>query len=221
MLIDSGSTHSFIDESIGSKLVGLIPLSRSVTVKIADGGTMKCTQQILGCRWWTQGHYFKSDFKLLNLGSYDAILGMDWLEQFSPMQVDWVNKWLEVVIDGQPVRLYGVTHQTDRCSSITPDQCLGMAKVGSLLFMVQLMSISHSEKTEIPDDIQSILDPRDYPQREYVIITFLYFLGPSLLTFALIDSIQPSRMKLRHKFQRCCKVVLSNRVRVPLHLQPF
>nr|AAG46155.1 putative polyprotein [Oryza sativa Japonica Group] len=72
MLIDSGSTHSFMDETVGSKMVGVSPLRKPL---------------------------------LLNLGGYDIILGMDWLEQFSPMQVDWSQKWMEIQVNNQPVRL--------------------------------------------------------------------------------------------------------------------
>lgn len=80
MLVDSGSTHSFIDQQIGQKLAGLTPLPSSVNVRVADGSIMQCTHELVDCNWWMQGYDFKSTFKLLPLGSYDIILGMDWLE---------------------------------------------------------------------------------------------------------------------------------------------
>jgi hypothetical protein len=30
----------------------------------------------------------------LPLSFYDIIVGMDWLERFSPMKVDWKLKWM-------------------------------------------------------------------------------------------------------------------------------
>lgn len=105
-----------------------------------------------------QGHVFKSNFKLLNLGSYDVILGMDWLEQFSPMKVDWVNKWLEIMLEGKLITLQGITTQTTICPPISTDQCLGMARNGSLMYLIQLNSMFQTESAEIPDSVRKILD---------------------------------------------------------------
>jgi hypothetical protein len=35
------------------------------------------------------------DAKVLDMGAYDLVLGMDWLEQFSPMNCAWLEKWIE------------------------------------------------------------------------------------------------------------------------------
>lgn len=48
MLVDSGSSYSFIDTEIGSTLSVITNLRQPIIVKIADGGTMTCNQQILG-----------------------------------------------------------------------------------------------------------------------------------------------------------------------------
>ena len=32
----------------------------------------------------------------LQLGSYDMIVGVDWLEAFSPMMVDWQHKCMSI-----------------------------------------------------------------------------------------------------------------------------
>lgn len=92
MLVDSGNTNSFIDDQVGMRLSGVKCLKQPLKVQIADGGQLACSKMIPGCNWWMQGHSFKSDFKLIPWGSYDIILGMDWLEKHSPMQVDWTNK---------------------------------------------------------------------------------------------------------------------------------
>jgi hypothetical protein len=55
--------------------------------------------------WWMQGSTFHTDMRVLPLGAYDAVLGMDWLESHSPMTVDWVLKFMEVPCQGKMVRL--------------------------------------------------------------------------------------------------------------------
>jgi len=59
-------------------------------------------------QWETQGCTFTSDVKVLHLQHYDMIIGMDWLEAFSPMKVDWKNKWLVLPYHGSHALLQGV-----------------------------------------------------------------------------------------------------------------
>lgn len=88
MLIDSGSTHSFISDVMAAQLSGRHQGFAAVKVRVADGGLLQCTQELVDCIWWVQGISFHSNLKILPLGTYDVILGMDWLESHSPMQVD-------------------------------------------------------------------------------------------------------------------------------------
>lgn len=157
MLVDSGSTHSFVDEKIGSKFLGLKLLPQPLKVQIADGGQLNCCKVIPNCDWWIQGQHFSSNFRLLPLGNYDVILGMDWLEQFSPMQIEWNHKWLEFFHQGKMIRLQGVTSQISQCSAISGEQLQGMTKKGSVLCLVQLQAVQPSSLPEVPDVVQPLL----------------------------------------------------------------
>jgi hypothetical protein len=44
------------------------------------------------------------------------ILGMDWLEAFSPMKVDWRNKWMIIPYGSDHVQLYGVISEPAEAS---------------------------------------------------------------------------------------------------------
>jgi hypothetical protein len=57
--------------------------------------------------WTIHQYQFTHDLKVLPLTSYDLILGMDWLQRFSPMKVDWVHHWLVIPYKGSTVRLQG------------------------------------------------------------------------------------------------------------------
>lgn len=48
-------------------------------MKVADGALMQCDKGVLECPWFCDGHKFQSNFKFLALGTYDGILGLDWL----------------------------------------------------------------------------------------------------------------------------------------------
>jgi hypothetical protein len=32
---------------------------------------------------------------VIDMGAYDLVLGMDWLELYRPMVCDWLEKWIE------------------------------------------------------------------------------------------------------------------------------
>lgn len=91
--MDSGSTHSFLDCAVATELQGISQML-VIMVKVANGGLVPCTQQLLSGSWSTDGHTFLSDFKIFPLGSYNGILGLDWLAAHIPMQVDWAKHWL-------------------------------------------------------------------------------------------------------------------------------
>lgn len=67
---------------------------------------------------------------MLGLGNYDMILGMDWLEKFSPMWIDWKRKRMRFQHRGNNVTLTGVKDQTDHCRLILGSQLAGMANRG-------------------------------------------------------------------------------------------
>jgi hypothetical protein len=117
VLVDSGSSASFL----GSHLLGVMPGIQLLTrpVKVADGRTLWSRYEVPDCSWLCEGLTFSSNFKILPLGGYDMILGMDWLECHSPMDVHWAQKWLEFEYDQRKVRLQGVLPNTQTCNNIT------------------------------------------------------------------------------------------------------
>lgn len=158
ILIDSGSSNSFISQQLVEKLglaVTDIPLSQVI---IADGGVMQCDKLAIGVEWWCQGHSFTNDLKVLKLGGYDIILGMDWLEHHSPMWIHWQRKKLRFTYQGKKINLVGVKENLSDCKSVTSKQLKGMLKTGAVSQVVQLCSIAEeSLETELPPTISAVL----------------------------------------------------------------
>lgn len=105
--MDSGSTHSFIDSALQHRLTNMQNIS-PVSVAVAGGGTLQCTSMFQGCSWSCDSVQFSSDFRMLPLASYDGIIGLDWLAKHSPMQVDWVQKWMSFYHQGKLVTVQGL-----------------------------------------------------------------------------------------------------------------
>jgi hypothetical protein len=81
LLLDSGSSHSFVDSALVNKLKQPVTEIPTLKVKVAGGAYMYCDTMVPNMKWWLQGHTFSHDMRILPLGGYDGILGMDWLEQ--------------------------------------------------------------------------------------------------------------------------------------------
>lgn len=112
ILIDSGSSHSFISEQLATLLPNWKELPKPINVRIANGGLLTCTHEITVCTWTVQGIQFQTSFKILPLKCYDAILGMDWLEKFSPMEVHWVKNGFHLIIKARELPFMAYSHLT-------------------------------------------------------------------------------------------------------------
>jgi hypothetical protein len=158
MLVDSGSTGSFIDLAMVSKL-GLVPSPRPpITVKVANGEQLVCDSYIPQFTWFTHGVKFQHDLQVLDMGSYDAVLGVDWLKQFRPMQSDWVEKWLLVPYMGTTVKLQGVLPKTqDHLTEISVEQVIQLHKDNELWATTILENEAQITALPIPAAVQQLL----------------------------------------------------------------
>ena len=106
VLVDSGSSTSFINARLTEGVEGISALSRPARVKIANGAELLCSQELVQYQWSAQGHQFATTLKILPLGGFDIILGMDWLEQHNP-DIDWITKQMTIQSPTGPVVLQG------------------------------------------------------------------------------------------------------------------
>lgn len=123
MLLDSGSSHSFIDSSFTQKLgcqpTAILPRQ----VKVANRGSMSCTSEIKDFTWCVPNATFSHNMKVVQLGGYDAVFGMDWLAQRGLMNCEFAEKWVEFPHEGKTVRLQGVVDSyTNDIGEATWDQ---------------------------------------------------------------------------------------------------
>lgn len=76
-LVDSGSTHSFLDSAVCSSLSGVQPLRMPVTVKVANGQQLQCTELLPHGQWSCAGYQFDTPFQFIPLGAMMAF--SDWI----------------------------------------------------------------------------------------------------------------------------------------------
>lgn len=118
-------------------------MTKIVQVKVDDGNSMPCLAEIPLAVWSVQGFQFHSNLKFLPLGSFDIILGMDWLEAFSPMKVHWADKWISIPYGNRQILLQG----------LPPEQ-----PSGQLLQFLHVACADDDTTTTVCLEIQSLLD---------------------------------------------------------------
>ncbi|GJU72788.1 putative reverse transcriptase domain-containing protein [Tanacetum coccineum] len=80
IIFDSGADRSFVSTTF-STLLDITPdtLDVSYAVELADGRIFETNTMLRGCTLGLLGHPFNIDLMPIELGSFDAIIGMDWL----------------------------------------------------------------------------------------------------------------------------------------------
>jgi hypothetical protein len=134
ILLDSGSSISFVSSAIAYQLPTPPVPCPSFCVQVANGSKLSCSSQIVDAVWSVQGCQFVTTLKVLDLQPYDMVIGMDWLSLHSPMMVHWADRWLSITVGSSLVKLYGVQAS------------------GSHGALVQLCSLS-----DLPDKEQSLI----------------------------------------------------------------
>jgi hypothetical protein len=145
VLLDSGSSHSFISTTVAQSLPNVTTISKPFQVQVANGFQLQCTQQVIGACWSISGVSFSSTLNVLPLPTYDIIIGMDWLEAHSPMWIHWAHKWLCIPLWNSTVMLRGI--QTSVMQT-------------ALIQVCSIQDLSDKEQSilkGLPDDIQQLL----------------------------------------------------------------
>ncbi|GJT60590.1 putative reverse transcriptase domain-containing protein [Tanacetum coccineum] len=80
ILFDSSAEKSFVSSAF-TPLIDIAPiaLNTSYEIELADGKVVSTNIILRGCTLALYNHIFKIDLLLTRLGSFDVIIGMDWL----------------------------------------------------------------------------------------------------------------------------------------------
>nr|GEZ44230.1 reverse transcriptase domain-containing protein [Tanacetum cinerariifolium] len=83
ILFDNGADRSFVSTAFSSQVdITLTTLDHYYDVKLADGRIIGLNTILRGCTLNFLNHPFNIDLILVELGSFDAIIGMDWLKRY-------------------------------------------------------------------------------------------------------------------------------------------
>jgi predicted aspartyl protease len=82
ILIDSGESHCYIDPKIVDRLhLEKSELGKSSLVQLATGTKRRIHDMVISCSISLNGVNTSADLNIIPLGSYDILIGMDWLDK--------------------------------------------------------------------------------------------------------------------------------------------
>ncbi|GJX10129.1 putative reverse transcriptase domain-containing protein [Tanacetum coccineum] len=114
VLFDSGSDRSFVDTRFSSMLdINPVKINTSYEVELADGRIVSTNTILQGCTLNLVNHLFEIDLMPIELGTFDVIIGMDWLVKHDAVivygekvvRIPYGNKTLTVESDKGMSRL--------------------------------------------------------------------------------------------------------------------
>ncbi|GKA74044.1 putative reverse transcriptase domain-containing protein [Tanacetum coccineum] len=109
ILFDTGADRSFVYTAFSSQIdITLTALDHYYDIELADGRIIRLNTILRGCTLNILNHPFNIDLMPIELGSFDAIIGMDWLVKYQAIivcaekivRIPWGNETLIVHGDG-------------------------------------------------------------------------------------------------------------------------
>ncbi|GKB87132.1 putative reverse transcriptase domain-containing protein [Tanacetum coccineum] len=166
ILFDTGADRSFISTAFSS-LIDIIPtlLDNSYDVELADGKIVRINTIIRGCTLNFLDHPFNIDLMPVELGSFDVIIGMDWLRRCHTVIV-CDEKLVRVPYENETLTFRGNESNNGRESRLTVISCSKaqeyMAK-GCQVFLAQISAKKEEDKSE-GKQLKDVPIVRDFPE---------------------------------------------------------
>ncbi|GJV33163.1 putative reverse transcriptase domain-containing protein [Tanacetum coccineum] len=166
MLFDLGADRSFVLSTFNALLdVALSTSDTSYVVELADGRISETNFILRGCTLGLLGHSFDIDLMPIELGSFDIIIGMDWLAKYHAL----------IVCDEKVIRIpYGdevLIIQGDDCdgeskSKLNIISCMKTQKYiqkGCQVYLAQVTSKKTEDKSE-EKRVEDVPIVREFPK---------------------------------------------------------
>ncbi|GJU10915.1 putative reverse transcriptase domain-containing protein [Tanacetum coccineum] len=166
ILFDTGADRSFISTAFSSLInITPTPLENCYDVELADGKLVGIDTIIRGCTLNFLDHPFNIDLMPIELGSFDVIIGMDWLRRCHAVIV-CDEKLVQVPYGNETLTFCGNESSNGRESRLTVISCSKaqeyMAK-GCQVFLAQISAKKEEDKSE-GKQIKDVPNVRDFPE---------------------------------------------------------
>ncbi|GJX26336.1 putative nucleotidyltransferase, ribonuclease H, partial [Tanacetum coccineum] len=165
VLFDTVVDRSFVLYAF-SKYINIHPitLDTNYSVELADGKSLTTNTILRGCTLNLQNHLFRIDLLPIELGSFDVIVGMDWMAEHRA-EVVCYEKYIRVPYGNDMLIIQGErsgVKNESRLEVISSIRTQKYIDQGCQAFLIQMMK---EEETEIPERrIEDVPVVRDFPE---------------------------------------------------------
>ncbi|GJS27744.1 reverse transcriptase domain-containing protein [Tanacetum coccineum] len=178
VLFDSEADRSFISISLVFKLnLPSITIDTFYDIKIANGNLVSTNTIIKGCTLTLQNQPFKIDLMPIKLGSFDVVIGMDWLSKYHA-KILCDEKVVHISINGETLIIRVMEKKSDEKRladipvvkeflDIFPEDLPGLPPVRQVEFQIDLIPgaapvartpyrLAPSEMQELSNQLQEL-----------------------------------------------------------------
>nr|GMC60966.1 retrotransposon-related protein [Ipomoea batatas] len=178
VLIDSGSTHNFINPAIVERLQLPTKSIKPFQVYIGNGDTLGCQHVCPGVEVCMQGLTFAVDLHVLRIVGPDVVLGVQWLQSLGSVTHDYSKMTMEFHMGSTIVTLKGDSGLNNQPISFNQLQAMVTNGVIHALYEIHHINTTNSTK---PAQIQPTLPPFPEPLQDLLLEFSAIFEPPKTL----------------------------------------
>ncbi|GJS43746.1 putative reverse transcriptase domain-containing protein [Tanacetum coccineum] len=166
ILFDTGADRSFISTAFSS-LIDIIPttLDHGYDVELADGRIIWVNTLIRGCTLNFLNHPFNIDLMPVEMGSFDVIIGMDWLAKYHVVIV-YDEKLVRVPFGDKTLIFHGDRSNNGHESRLNIISCTKTQKYlleGCPIFLAQVTMKKAKDKSK-EKQLKEVPIVQDFPE---------------------------------------------------------
>ncbi|GJV40421.1 putative reverse transcriptase domain-containing protein [Tanacetum coccineum] len=187
VLFDSGADRSFISISLASMLnIPSITIDTFYDIEMADGNLVSTNTVIKGCTLTLLNQPFEIDLMPIKLGSFDVVIGMDWLSKYHA-KILCDEKVVHIPINGETLIIRVMEKKSDEKRledipvvkeflDVFPKDLPSLPPVRQVEFQIDLIPgaapvartpyrLAHSEMQELSNQLQELADRGNHQLR--------------------------------------------------------
>ncbi|KAG8364849.1 hypothetical protein BUALT_Bualt18G0041300 [Buddleja alternifolia] len=161
ILIDTRSTHNFLDVNAAKRLECKIVETELFPVSVADGNKIYSSSVCKYFSWKMQGVFFMTDLMLLPLWGCDMVLGVQWFIQLGDINWNFDKLNLEFMTHGQKVTLKGKKSATIKV--VGENKMRKIIQKPAQIFMLHLGLLSQGDP-QLPMKQKELQQETSHPQ---------------------------------------------------------
>jgi hypothetical protein len=157
VLIDSGSTHNFIDKILAKNLNCFVYPVTNFQVLVANGGSIDCVGKCHNIKLSMGEYNLEIPMYAIPIGGVDVVLGIQWLRTLGTISTNYNELFMRFELEGIQYELKGLKYGPSQV--INSHRMENIIKKGSKGVVVKLYSMEVKQEDEnIPEELRCTLE---------------------------------------------------------------